>query len=90
VVDTDFHPIAAAGRRYNNRPEDIGCAPVRIGRNVFLGTGSVVLKGVTIGDNAVVGAGAVVVSDVPADAIVAGNPARVIGQIPQAVSRASS
>lgn len=52
--------------------------PVRIGRNVWIGGGAIVLPGVTIGDDALVGAGAVVTRDVPAGATVAGNPARVI------------
>jgi acetyltransferase-like isoleucine patch superfamily enzyme len=54
-------------------------APVRIGNDVWLGAGVIVLKGVTIGDRAVVGAGAVVTHDVPQAAIVGGVPARTIG-----------
>ena len=54
------------------------CAPVRIGNHVWIGANAVVLKGVTIGDGAVVAAGAVVNKDVPAMAIVAGVPARVV------------
>ena len=50
-------------------------APVRIGNNVWLGAGVIVLKGVTIGDNAIVGAGSVVTKAVPADTTVAGVPA---------------
>lgn len=52
--------------------------PVRIGDGAFLGVNAVVLPGVTIGDRAYVAAGAVVTADVPANTVVAGNPARVI------------
>jgi len=82
VADTDFHALKAENRRYNNRPEDIVVAPISIGDNVFLGTGAIVLKGVNIGNNSVIGAGAIVTKDVPANSIVAGNPARVIGSVP--------
>lgn len=52
--------------------------PVRIGRNVWIGGGAIVLPGVTIGDDAIVGSGAVVTRDVPAGATVVGNPAKVV------------
>jgi tetrahydrodipicolinate N-acetyltransferase len=74
VLDTDFHAITTDGVE---RPS---VAPVRIGDRVWVGTRAVVLKGVTIGDGAVVAAGAVVTSDVPAGAVVAGVPARVVGR----------
>ncbi|TMR98011.1 acyltransferase [Nonomuraea basaltis] len=51
---------------------------IRVGDDVWIGSNVVVLDGVTIGDHAVVGAGAVVTKDVPAWAMVAGNPARQI------------
>lgn len=55
--------------------------PIRIGRNVWIGGGAMILPGVTIGDDAVVGAGAVVTRDVAAGVTVAGNPARpLVGQ----------
>jgi maltose O-acetyltransferase len=50
--------------------------PISIGDDVWIGGGAIVLGGLTIGDRAVIGAGSVVTHDVPADAIVAGNPAR--------------
>lgn len=49
-----------------------------IGDNVRIGAGATVIGGISIGDNAVIGAGAVVVKDVPRNAVVAGNPARII------------
>jgi acetyltransferase-like isoleucine patch superfamily enzyme len=55
--------------------------PVRIGRNVWIGFDACVLPGVTIGEGAVVGARSVVAADVPAYAVVAGNPARVIRRL---------
>jgi maltose O-acetyltransferase len=50
--------------------------PVRIGRNVWIGGGAIILPGVSIGDDAVIGAGSVVTRRVPAGATVVGNPAR--------------
>jgi maltose O-acetyltransferase len=52
-------------------------SPVRIGNNVWIGAGSIILKGVTIGDGAVIGAGAVVTRSVRSDEKVAGVPARI-------------
>ncbi|MEW6451745.1 MAG: sugar O-acetyltransferase [Pseudomonadota bacterium] len=56
---------------------EFGC-PVRIGRNVWIGGGAIILPGVTVGDDAVIGAAAVVTRDVPAGATVVGNPARPV------------
>ena len=55
--------------------------PVRIGRNVWIGAGAIVLPGVTIGDNAVVGAGSVVTKDIPPNVVAVGNPCRVLREI---------
>jgi acetyltransferase-like isoleucine patch superfamily enzyme len=60
--------------------QGIAEAPVTIGRDVWIGTGSVILHGVTIGDGAVIGARSVVNRDVAPYTIVAGAPARVIGE----------
>ena len=59
----------------------ITCKPVHIKKNAWLGVNVTVLPGVTIGENAVVGAGAVVTKDVPDNAVVVGNPARIIKTI---------
>lgn len=53
---------------------------VTIGRDVWIGGGSVVLSGLSIGEGAIVAAGAVVTKDVPAFSIVGGNPAQILGQ----------
>ena len=52
---------------------------VRVGNNVWIGYGACILRGVTVGDNAVIGTNAVVTKDVPANAVVAGVPARLSG-----------
>lgn len=81
IFDTDFHKLAPENRCYDSSPELIKCAPVLIEDNVFIGTGSKVMKGVTIGRNSVIGAGSIVCKDIPPNSIAAGNPAKVIGFI---------
>jgi acetyltransferase-like isoleucine patch superfamily enzyme len=56
---------------------------VRVGNNVWIGYGACILRGVTVGDNAIIGTSAVVTKDVPANAVVAGVPARVIRMRPE-------
>ena len=74
---TDHDHGYDAGAPIGQQP--LQAIPVRIGRDVWLGAGVIVLKGVTIGDGAVIGAGAVVTKDVPPGAVFAGVPARQIG-----------
>ena len=74
---TPEHPLEADVRR--SRLEF--ARPIRIGHNVWIGGGTIVLGGVTIGDNAVIGAGSVVTRDVPANTLVVGHPARVLRQL---------
>jgi acetyltransferase-like isoleucine patch superfamily enzyme len=54
--------------------------PVVICDNVFIGYGAIILPGVVVNTGSIVGAGAVVTKDVPEMSVVAGNPARVIGE----------
>lgn len=83
ITDTDSHPIKAADRLRPDWPTLTKSKPIFIGKNVFIGARSIVMKGVTIGDGAVVGAGSVVTKNVPCNVIVAGNPAKVIKEIIQ-------
>ncbi|MBA6413956.1 acyltransferase [Parahaliea sp. F7430] len=75
VTDSDWHTL------YDRTERDQRVTPVHIGRNVWLGDHATVLKGVSIGDNSVVAARAVVTKDVPANVVVAGNPARVVKEL---------
>jgi acetyltransferase-like isoleucine patch superfamily enzyme len=73
------HKIDTPGISFKESGQGTGRnEPIQIGRNVWIGARVVVLKGVTIGDAAVVGAGSIVTNDVPAFAVVAGNPARLV------------
>ena len=74
---TSIHPISPRLRRHKLQYNK----PIHIGNNVWLGAGVTVLPGITVGDNAIIGAGSVVTKDVPANAIVAGNPAHLIRMI---------
>ena len=75
ITDSDWHTI------YDRTQRSDAITPVHIGDNVWLGDHATVLKGVSIGANSVVAARAVVTKDVPANVIVAGNPARVVKEL---------
>lgn len=82
IIDTDFHPLSPINRRHDDDQNAIASAPVNVGRNVFIGTGSIILKGVAIGDDSVVAAGSVLLSDAyPNGSIIGGNPAKVVGSV---------
>jgi UDP-2-acetamido-3-amino-2,3-dideoxy-glucuronate N-acetyltransferase len=76
----DVYPRATAGGQLQTE-DDWECIPTIVKRGASLGSSVTVLCGVTIGENAIVGAGSVVTKDVPADTIVAGNPARIMRKI---------
>ena len=62
-------------------------APVKIGNNVFIGAGSILLPGVTLGDNVVVGAGSVVTKSFPSNTVVMGNPAKAFCSYDEFISK---
>jgi acetyltransferase-like isoleucine patch superfamily enzyme len=66
----------------NHDLDNLACAeeapPIRIGKRVWIGADAIILPGIQIGDDAVIGAGSIVTKNVPAGAVVAGNPARLI------------
>jgi acetyltransferase-like isoleucine patch superfamily enzyme len=76
----DRYPRATAGGRLQTE-SDWAVAPTRVKRGASIGSGAVILCGVTIGEEAMIGAGAVVTRDVPAHAIVVGVPGRLRGDM---------
>ena len=77
-IYTATHPINAAERRKWLE----SAKPITIGSDVWVGGGAIICPGVTIGDRSVIGAGSIVTADIPSDVVVAGNPARVIRELP--------
>src|SRR5438477_1526329 len=93
IEESYFQPLKPAQRLidaqavapfYKDRPPrpKLETRPVKISDNVWIGMNAIILKGVTIGENSVVAAGAVVTKSVPANCIVAGNPAAVVKTFP--------
>jgi len=93
IQDHNSHSLDSAKRkndieyalaRYQGRPimtkswDDVASKGIRIGNGSWIGMHAILLKGVTVGEKAIVGAGSVVTKDVPPNAIVAGNPARIV------------
>ena len=60
--------------------------PIKIGNDVWVGGGAIILPGVTVGNGSTIGAGSVVTHDVESYTVVAGNPARVIRRLPHKVT----
>lgn len=74
----DLYPRATNAGGALQTEADWKCVPTRIRRGASVGSGATLLCGITVGERAVIGAGSVVTRDVPAGAVVAGNPARVL------------
>jgi len=72
IQDTDFHTVI------ENGIDKINAKPIFISDNVWICANATILKGVKIGKGSIIAAGAVVTKDVPANCIVAGNPAKII------------
>lgn len=77
----DLFPRATSARGELQTESDWKVSKTFIKKGASIGSGSTILADLTIGENAIVGAGSVVTKDVPPNAIVAGNPARVIRKI---------
>jgi acetyltransferase-like isoleucine patch superfamily enzyme len=78
MFDSSGHPVDAEARRAGLPATAADVRPITIGDNVWIGGRAIIHPGVTIGDHSVVSAGSVVMTDVPAHAVVAGNPARAV------------
>jgi maltose O-acetyltransferase len=88
IHDNDAHPKSAAQRHRqtvdicNGGPydlADVGRAPIVIEDDAWIGFNASILRGVTIGKGAIIGAASMITKDVPAYAVMAGNPARQVG-----------
>ena len=75
ITDSDWHGI------YDRSMPPKEKSFVVLEENVWVGDSSIICKGVTIGKNSIIGAGSVVTSDIPANVIAAGNPAKIIKQL---------
>lgn len=90
VFTNDRYPRATNMNGELQTDADWNCLPTVVRRGASVGSGAVLLCGITVGENAMIGAGSVVTKNVPPGAIVAGNPARIVKSLkaatPQFVS----
>lgn len=94
LMDSPGHPLDSEMRRHGLPPQQGDIRSVTIGNNVWIGRNVTICPGVHVGDNSIIATGSMVQHDVPADAVVAGYPARVVrwlrsvepGRIPVSVS----
>jgi UDP-2-acetamido-3-amino-2,3-dideoxy-glucuronate N-acetyltransferase len=90
MFTNDRYPQAANADGTVKRDVDWRLLATRVERRASIGSNATILPGITIGAGALVAAGAVVTTDVPAGAIVAGVPARVIGRVDEGGARRST
>lgn len=81
----DIYPRATTAEGGPQTEADWKVEPTLVKRGASIGSGATILAKVTIGENSIVGAGSVVTRDVPPNTVVAGNPARVVRQLPEYV-----
>ena len=82
MFTNDLFPRATTDGGGLQTDADWKCITTLVKRGASIGSGATILCGITIGENAMIGAGSVVTKDVPAGAVVVGNPARVINRLP--------
>jgi acetyltransferase-like isoleucine patch superfamily enzyme len=90
IADADNHSLSRRRREGDLERwragthdwSDVQKAPITIGNGAWIGARAIILRGVTIGEGAIVGMGSVVTKDVAPNTIVAGNPARVVRELP--------
>lgn len=87
-IYTATHPVSPERRLVEGWTPNQGgpffrtlAMPVKIGENVWIGGGVIILPGVTVGDNCVIGAGSIVNRDIPENSLAVGNPCRVIKSV---------
>lgn len=78
VFINDMYPRATSPEGELQTEKDWKVEPTLIKKGASIGSGATILANVTVGENAIIGAGSVVTKDVPANAVVAGNPARML------------
>ena len=86
IYTTDFHSLKFLERR--DRRIDMTmkkCAPIILEEDCFIGSGTIILKGVRVGSKSIIGAGSVVTKNVPPNEIWAGNPAKFIRKIEEEI-----
>jgi acetyltransferase-like isoleucine patch superfamily enzyme len=82
IFDSDMHSLDYVERRnYETDAVNAKKQPIIIGNDVFIGTRSIITKGVQIGDRSIVASGSIVVKNIPKDEIWGGNPAKFIKKI---------